>query len=155
MKVYDETKTRILEQYDLEKGYLKEDTITNYFEEVQEVKEQGHFETIREYPNGGKDVEWVVEVEGVEYQPAREEIEDICVYVPYTSEELLENKKILLRERREPLLAAFDKYKSNINYGIESEDEAQRQKIIAWYKLLLELDEFAFNNIPERVQYYL
>ena len=96
MKVYDETKTKILTDYDLKKGYLKEDTITHYFEEVQEVKEQGHYETIREYPNGGKDVEWVVEVEGVEYQPAREEIEDIFVYIPYTEKEL---KKIANNER--------------------------------------------------------
>lgn len=27
-----------------------------------EVEEQGHYETICEYPNGGKDVEWVVDV---------------------------------------------------------------------------------------------
>lgn len=96
MKVYDETKAKILEEYDLDKGYLKQDTITHHFEEVKEVKEQGHYETIAEYPNGGKDVKWVVEVEGVEYQPAREETEDIVVYIPYTNKEL---KQIVNNER--------------------------------------------------------
>jgi hypothetical protein len=155
MKVYNETKTQELKEYDPKKGYLKRDTITHYFEEVKEVKEQGHYVTIAEYPNGGKDVEWVVDVEGVEYQPSREEVEDVYVYVPYTEKELLENKKLLLREKREPLLTAFDKYKSNVNYGVEFESDEQREKIIAWYRLLLELNEYAFNNVPDRVKYYL
>ena len=84
MKVYNIEKTEILENYDLEKGYLKADFIE--IPEVEGVEEQGHYETIKEYPNGGKDVKWVVEVEGVEYQPAHQE--EIYVYIPYTKQEL-------------------------------------------------------------------
>jgi len=84
MKVYNQEKTEILENYDLEKGYLKEDFIE--VPEVEAVKEEGHYETIREYSNGGKDVKWVVDVEGVEYQPAHQE--EILVYIPYTEKEL-------------------------------------------------------------------
>ena len=155
MKVYDLTKTKVLTNYDLEKGYLRKDTIKIYVEEVKAVEEKGHYETIKEYPNGGKDVKWVVEVEGVEYQPAREEIEDVYVFVPYTEEELLENKKLLLREKREPLLIAFDTYKSNVNYGIEIETQEEKDLIIKWYKLILDLDEKAINNVPEKIKYYL
>ena len=101
MKIYNQDKTIILEEYDLEKGYLKEDTITIHYDEVQAVEEQFHYVTIAEYPNGGKEVEKVIEVEGVEYKPARDEKENIYVYVLYTEEELLENKKNKLRYRRE------------------------------------------------------
>ena len=158
MKIYDITKTKILNDYDLEKGYLKEDTITNYIPETKEIKEQGYYKTIKEYPNGGKDVEWVTTVKGVEYQPAREEVEDIYVFVPYTEKELLENKKLLLREKREPLLRAFDVYKSNVNYGVEIESEKQRNIIINWYKEIINLNENYIvkdENIPERIKYYL
>lgn len=98
MKVYDITKTKILTDYDLEKGYIKPDTITIYYDEVKAVKSQGHYETIRKYPNGGEDVKWVVDVKGTKYQPAREEVEDIAVYVPYTKKELKQianNKRII------------------------------------------------------------
>ena len=101
MKVYNKDKTQILEEYDLEKGYLKEDTLTTHYDEVQAVEEQSHYEIIAEYPNGGKEVDKVIDVEGVEYKPARDEVENIYVYVPYTEEEILENKKNELRNRRE------------------------------------------------------
>lgn len=68
---------------------------------------------------------------------------------------LQQEKNKELRRLREPLLIAFDKYKSNVNYGVEFESEEQREKIIAWYRLLLELNEFAFENVPDRVKYYL
>ena len=71
------------------------------------------------------------------------------------NEYLYEEKINELRAKREPLLTAFDKYKSNVNYGVEFESEEQREKIIAWYRLLLELNEFAFENVPERIKYYL
>lgn len=138
MKVYDETKTRILKEYDLEKGYLKQDTITHHFEEVKEIKEQGHYETIREYPNGGKDVEWVVEVEGVEYQPAREEIEDIVIYVSYTDEELHNIKLDKLRAKREQECFSI------INRGqfwYDKLDVYQKLELNEWYQGWLDVTE--------------
>ena len=92
MKVYNREKTQILEEYDITKGKLVNDTITIKHPEVKAVEEEGHYETVAEYENGGKDVKWVVEVAGVEYQPAREETEEIYVYVPYTDEELKRNE---------------------------------------------------------------
>lgn len=95
MKVYNQNKTIELTEYDLEKGELVNDTLVHHYEEIKEIKEEGHYETIAEYPNGGKDVKWVVDVEGVEYQPARDEEENIYVYIPYTEKELknMKNKK--------------------------------------------------------------
>ena len=56
MKVYNKEKTQILPEYDLTKGYLMEDTITINQPEIPAVEEQFHYETIKEYENGGKDV---------------------------------------------------------------------------------------------------
>ena len=101
MKVYNQEKTQILEEYDITKGKLVNDTITIKHPEVKAIEEKGHYETIAEYGNGGKDVKWVVEVAGVEYQPAREETEEIYVYVPYTDEELKNIQIEELRHKRE------------------------------------------------------
>lgn len=88
MEVYNQNKTEILTEYDLSKGYLTTDYIEEVVPEVQAIEEQGHYETVAEYPNGGKDVKWVVDIAGVEYQPERIEKVPITVYVPFTEEEL-------------------------------------------------------------------
>ena len=71
-----------------------------------------------------------------------------------TIDKIIERKNEL-REMRTPLLKAFDIYKSNVAYGVEFESEEQREEIIKWYNSLLQLDESAFENVPERVRYYL
>lgn len=95
MKIYNEEKTKILIEEDLnyEDGYLKEDTIINHIAEVKEVKEQGHYETIKEYPNGGKDVKYVIDVPAVLPVKKHDEEEKIYVFKKYTAEELKENKR--------------------------------------------------------------
>ena len=89
MKVYNKEKTLVLEQYDLDKGYLKEDTIINHIPEVLAVEEEYYYETIAEYENGGKDVRKVISTPARAYSPARDEEEEILVYIPYTEKELL------------------------------------------------------------------
>lgn len=98
MRVFNKAKTKEMVEcnLDLTKGYLKEDTIINHIEAVEEVKEVGHYEVVKEYPNGGKDVEWVIDVKGVKGQEARDEEEAILVYIPYTKTEL---KKIQNQNR--------------------------------------------------------
>ena len=106
MRVFNKAKTKELKEYDLTKGFFKEDILITHIEAVEEVKEQGHYEVIKEYPNGGKDVKWVIDVKGVKGQEARDEEEKILVYIPYTKKELTkmqnENRiaelKQLLRE---------------------------------------------------------
>jgi ABC-type Fe3+-hydroxamate transport system substrate-binding protein len=60
-----------------------------------------------------------------------------------------------IRQLREPLLTAFDKYKTNIVYGIKVENEEQHQKILNWYQQLLDKEEEALQNIPEEIKYFL
>lgn len=92
MKVYNQEKTEILTEYDLTKGYLQADTITHHIPAVKGVKEQFHYETVKKYPNGGKDVKKVIDVAGVKAIPAHDETEKIQVYIPYTAEEYAETK---------------------------------------------------------------
>lgn len=91
MRIFDETKTyEIPKSYiDFEKGYLREDSLfVAHHNEIMEQEEQGHYATTATYPNGGKDMEWVVDIPYQPYQEAYDEYEDIQVYVPYTDKEL-------------------------------------------------------------------
>ena len=56
--IYNEEKTKqlLLEECDLTKGQLIQDTLETIVPEKEEIAEEGHYETIAEYPNGGKDV---------------------------------------------------------------------------------------------------
>ena len=77
------------EEVNLELGYLKPESIISiHHEAIEEVKEVGHYEVIAEYPNGGKDVIWVIDVPGTEAKEAWDEYEDIQRYVLYTEEQL-------------------------------------------------------------------
>lgn len=94
MRVFNEDKTQELKEYDLNKGHLKLDKLfIRHHEAVEEIKEQWHYETIAEYPNGGKDVSKVIDVPYQAPQEAFDEYEDIYVYIPYTYEELEELNK--------------------------------------------------------------
>lgn len=59
------------------------------------------------------------------------------------------------RKKREKILKAFDVYKTNVFYGIETETEVQKQEIIEWYNKILSLEETAINQIPVKVKRYL
>ena len=63
MRVFNEDKTQELKEYDLNKGHLELDKLfIRHHEAVEEIKEQWHYETIAEYPNGGRDVSKVIDV---------------------------------------------------------------------------------------------
>lgn len=83
-----------LETYDFDLGRLIDQTKTIHHNAIEGVEEQGHWETIAEYPNGGKDVEWIVEVAGVEPMPAWDEEVIYSAFVPYTQEELAEIERM-------------------------------------------------------------
>lgn len=79
---------------DLDLGYLTNDRIfIAHHDAVEAVKEVYHWETEREYPNGGRDVKKVIDVPGVEAREAWDEYEDIQRYKLYTPEEYAERHK--------------------------------------------------------------
>ena len=88
MDMYDEQGNPVTD-YDPDKGRLEMQKRMHHHEAVEAVEEQGHWETVAEYPEtGGKDVQWVVDVPGVEAQEAWDEEETYWLYIPYTEEEL-------------------------------------------------------------------
>ena len=87
MKIIDETGA-VIENPDLKLGYLVEDTAPVEHPAVEGVEEVSHYETVAEYPNGGKDVRKVIDVPGVPAKAAWTEQVPIQRYIRYTAEEL-------------------------------------------------------------------
>ena len=87
MKIIDENGAAI-ETPDLTLGYLVDETEPVEHPAVEGVEEVSHYETVAEYPNGGKDVQRVVDVPGVPARPAWTEQLPIKRYIRYTAEEL-------------------------------------------------------------------
>lgn len=83
------------------------------------------------------------------------DVENNCVIDYDNSEDLKKQKLDELRTKRKPLLQAFDCYKTNVNYGIENETEEQKLLILEWYNAILNLNEQAISNVPEKIQYYM
>ena len=101
MKILDETGA-VVENPDLTLGYLTDDTEEVIHPAVEGVEEQWHWETVTEYPNGGRDVQKVVDRPGVQAQEEWVEQVPIQKYIRYTAEELAakeeERKKAEARE---------------------------------------------------------
>lgn len=99
MRIFDEF-DNLLETYDEKRGYLKNDSLfICHHEAVEAVEEQGHWKTIAEYPNGGKDVEWVIDVPGVEAKEAWDEYEEILRFIQFDAKELAKIKIVELKQK--------------------------------------------------------
>lgn len=177
MKIYNAEKTQELTNPDLSLGKLVADKLfvahhdavpavagKTSEELAKEMEKQGRevffnakmsfwYYVEKKFDNGGRSVKAIYPVQGIPEKEAWDEYEDIYVYIPYTEEELLENRKNALREERKVLLDAFDKWEKAVLRGREKDDAY----IMSWYRDLLNLVESAFldENVPERVRYYL
>ena len=87
MKIIDENGAAI-ENPDLTLWYLVDDTEPVEHPAVEGVEEVSHYETVAEYPNGGRDVRKVIDVPGVPAQAAWTEQMPVQRYIRYTAEEL-------------------------------------------------------------------
>lgn len=89
MRIFDETKTIELTEYDETRGYIKPDKLfIAHHPATEEVEEVGHYVTVKVFPNGGKEVKWVVDKPAAAACEEHDEYEDILVFIPYTEEEL-------------------------------------------------------------------
>lgn len=91
MKIIDSNGLEITTP-DLTKGYLKPETQTIHHDAVAGVEEVSHYE-YKTYPNGGRDRWKVVDVPGVDPQPAWDEEVPVQRYILYTAEELAAQEK--------------------------------------------------------------
>lgn len=87
MKILDESGA-VIENPDLTLGYLTNDTEPVEHPAAAAVPEASHYETVAEYPNGGRDVRKVVDVPGVPAKAAWTEQVPIQRYIRRTAEEL-------------------------------------------------------------------
>ena len=108
MKIIDETGAAV-ENPDLTLGYLTDDTQPLEHPAQEAVAEVAHYETVAEYPSGGRDVQRVVDVPGVPARPAWTEQLPIKRYIRYTAEELAAQKEARKKaEAREKLPERVD-----------------------------------------------
>ena len=87
MKILDETGA-VIESPDLTLGYLISSTEPAEHPAVAAVPETSHYETVAEYPGGGRDVRRVIDVPGVPGREAWTEQVPVQKYIRYTAEEL-------------------------------------------------------------------
>ena len=117
MRIYDNNDVELASP-DLSLGYLVEDRrLIAHHDSVEAVAEAGHWETVAEYPNGGKDVAWVVDVPGVEARDAWDEYEDIFRYVSYTEEELAQIEAEKNKPTAEQRIAELEEAMELLLYG--------------------------------------
>ena len=126
MKIIDETGA-VVENPDLMLGYLTDDTQPLEHPAQEAVAEVAHYETVAEYPSGGRDVQRVVDVPGVPAKPAWTEQLPIKRYIRYTAEELAQREK----EQREAQQRqeALDKLPQTLA-ALQKENEMLRQCLL-------------------------
>lgn len=104
MKIIDETGIVLTTEPDLEAGYLVEDVEVVHHDAVEGAAPQWHRETAK-LPDGslaiyyrdgkeiGRDMVKVIDVPGVDPQPAWDEEVPVMRYIRYTAEELAQREK--------------------------------------------------------------
>ena len=108
MKILDETGA-VVENPDLTLGYLTDDTEEITHPAVEGVAEVAHYETVAEYPSGGRDVRKVVDRPGVQAKEEWVEKVPIQKYIRYTAEELAAQEEARKKtEAREKLPERVD-----------------------------------------------
>ena len=93
MKIIDDKTGLEIQNPDLTQGRLRSETEAVEHPAQEGVPELSHYETVAEYPSGGKDVRKVIDREGVPPQDAWTEQVPIQRYIRYTAEELAAHKK--------------------------------------------------------------
>ena len=136
MKIIDSTGVEIANP-DLTLGYLKPETQTVHHDAVAGVEEVSHYE-YKTYPNGGRDRWKVIDVPGVDPQPAWDEEVPVMRYIRYTAEELAQRKaqEETVRKRQE----ALDKLPKTLEALQAAQADADALNVDQAYRLtLLEL----------------
>lgn len=122
MKIIDESGA-VIENPDLTLGYLVSDSEEIVHPAQEAVEEEWHWETVAEYPNGGRDVQKIVDREGVAAQEEWVEKVPILRYVRYTDEELAAQEE---ERKRQAELEALPETIAKL----KSENEMLRQCLL-------------------------
>ena len=149
MKIIDETGIVLTTEPDLEAGYLVEDVEVVHHDAVEGTAPQWHRETAK-LPDGslaiyyrdgkeiGRDMVKVIDVPGVDPQPAWDEEVPVMRYILYTAEELAQRKEQAeaARKRQE----ALDKLPETLEALTAAQTDTDSLMVDQEYRLtLLEL----------------
>lgn len=130
MKIIDETGMELNEAPDLSLGRLIDDVEVVHHEAIAGVKQVSHFAPIEHLANGSTIVEEVIDVPGVDPQPAWEETVPIQRYIRYTEDELAERRA---KEEHEAKMAQMPEALA----ALKNENEMLKQ-------CLLEMSEIVY-----------
>lgn len=136
MKILDETGA-VVENPDLTLGYLVDDTEPMEHPAVEGVEEVSHYETVAEYPNGGRDVRKVIDVPGVPAQSAWTEQVPVQKYVRYTAEELAAQEEA--RKKAE----ALDKLPETVA-ALQEDNKTLKEENAMLKQCLMEMSEIVY-----------
>ena len=139
MRIFDKHDNE-LQSIDEKSGYLVEDRrFLKHHEAVKAREERGHWVTLKEYPNGGKDVDWVIDEPATEAREAWDEYEPIMRFVEFTKSEINQRRiaelKALLQSTDYMILKVIEGATTLAEIA-----ETIRQRA-AWRKEINELEE--------------
>ena len=92
MKIIDDKTGLEIQNPDLTQGWLHDETEAVEHPAQEGVPELSHYETVAEYPSGGRDVRKVIDREGIPARDAWTEQVPIQRYILFTAEELAEQE---------------------------------------------------------------
>lgn len=136
MKIIDETGA-VIENPDLTLGYLADDTEPLEHPAQEAVAEVAHYETVAEYPSGGRDVQKVVDRPGVQAQEEWVEQVPIQKYIRYTEEELAAREEA--RKKQE----AKDKLPETVA-ALQEDNKTLKEENAMLKQCLLEMSEIVY-----------
>lgn len=136
MKIIDETGA-VVENPNLTLGYLTDSTEEITHPAVEGVEEQWHWKTVTEYPNGGRDVQKVVDHPGVQAQEEWVEQVPIQKYIRYTAEELAAQEEA--RKKQE----AMDKLPETVA-ALQEDNKTLKKENEMLKQCLLEMSEIVY-----------
>ena len=122
IEIYDEN-MELIEKPDLSLGWLEDSTRTEHHPALEGRKEAGHFAVKKEFPNGSREMEWIVDVPGVETKAAWDEKVPIKIYHEYTKEELENMNKPTTAERLTALegkVEGMEQWEQAFKKGVQS-----------------------------------
>lgn len=99
MRIFNHNNIEISE-FDTSKGRLVTDRVfVRHHEAVDAIPDKFHYETLAEYPNGGKDIIKIIDTPGTPAADAWDEYEDILRFIPFTDSELAANRITELKQK--------------------------------------------------------
>lgn len=140
MKIIDENGL-VVENPDLTAGYLAAYTEAVEHPAQDAVEELSHYETVAEYPNGGKDVRKVIDRAAVLAAPAWTEQLPIQRYIRYTAEELARREKEQQEARQQQ--EALDKLPQTLE-ALQEDNKTLKKENEMLKQCLLEMSEIVY-----------